>query len=475
MPHRNRVLVIDDKPEDGEAIVRRLWKSQIPSFFLHYDEEIIANLDQSKQFEGIRVIFQDIALVSPDFPGHDDYAAAAAGINRLLADTNGPWFMIAWSTWGADPDKGDEYAKNLFEYLREHLPEGKKPYHFAVIDKRPYATDGQHGVLKTESELSSQEKDQLLACVKESISLAKSLDSLNLWEANIRSSASRVINKLWGMVQTNTVEEMDRSLGGVLFQLAQAQEGKRLSTSEDLSFPLYQILSSLLYDQVGHMAVDEVLVDESVKQNIKPCLINTMLHWDGETKSIRRSPGCIYEWPYGTPVNLGGINVSRENIKEFVIDAFVADDQNKRREAESDNDLADDVSLVIMDVTPACDHANNKAFWRKFLVGLKVPDKSKKHFYTGGKKLAGDYLKETPIFIDEKSQYRFIFNSKLILPMADKGEYISVRSDEVEVAEEHTPDVDRLQLKGRIREQLLQEVLAWFGGMVTRPGIVSLR
>ena len=61
MPHRNRVIVVDDKTEDGDAIVKCLWKLQIPSFFLHYDEKLLVDLDESKKFVGIRFIFQDIA------------------------------------------------------------------------------------------------------------------------------------------------------------------------------------------------------------------------------------------------------------------------------------------------------------------------------------------------------------------------------------------------------------------------------
>ena len=63
MPHRNRVLVIDDKRNDGESIVRKLWNLQIPSFFLHYESSIIESLSPDKQFDGIRLIFQDIELM----------------------------------------------------------------------------------------------------------------------------------------------------------------------------------------------------------------------------------------------------------------------------------------------------------------------------------------------------------------------------------------------------------------------------
>jgi hypothetical protein len=474
MPHRNRVIVIDDKTEDGEAIVKSLWRLQIPSFFLHYDQVVIEELDANKKFEGIRYIFQDIALVSPDFPGTDDYSAAAAGIDRILGEENGPWLLIAWSTWGCDPDQGGKYAKELFEYLVKQLSSGKRPYQYVVIDKRPYSSDGQHAAVK--ASLDSCERDQLITSVKEAVMPVKSLEALGQWESDIRSSASKVLYNLWNMIEIGPLEQTEKALGGLLLQLAIAQEGIRLEKSDNLAAPLYQILSGLLYDKISHIKPDEIRVNEDVKQSIKANIINTMLHWEKVCDSTKYSPGYVYQWPKEEVVNLGCLCISKSNIKEFVLDAFVADNANKQKEARNDMNFMKNVELVLLDITPACDHANNKAFWRRFLVGVKVTEQARKHFYTGGSKLAGDYVKDTPQFIDNVSSWQLIFNSKLIVSLADKKEYISDRPVErVDSATEYVPDVTRLTSVGRVREQLLQEFIAWFGGMATRPGVVSLR
>lgn len=473
MPHRNRVVVIDDKAEDGEAIVKSLWRLQVPSFFFHYDDDFIGGLKAEKKFEGIRFIFQDIALLSPDFPGRDDYAAAAVGIDKVLSDQNGPWLLIAWSTWGNDPDKGDKYARELFDYLTEKLPAGKRPYQFVVIDKRRYSSDGEHAVVK--GELDEEEKKNLIESVAAAMRPVESLEALALWESNIKGSASKVVHGLWDMINNSNPDDIDEALGGLLLQLAVAQEGSRLNKNDDLSYPLYQILSGLLHDEVSNIIAGEIKIGESVKQNIDAGKINKMLHWEEGETTEKSSPGCVYDWPDHDIVNLGALRVSRENIKEFIIDAFVSDDQNKRKTALADEGLEDCVKLVLLDITPACDHANNKAFWRKFLVGVKA-DSDLKHFHTKGSKLAGDYLKDSPIFSSADKSWRFIFNSRLVVSLPDRNEYISERVDEnSRDRETYMPEVSKLVAIGRIRDQLLQEMMTWYGVMATRPGIVSLK
>lgn len=473
MPHRNRVLVIDDKRNDGESIVRKLWNLQIPSFFLHYESSIIESLSPDKQFDGIRLIFQDIELISSEgVPSEKNYSAAAFALNQVLSDSNGPWLMVAWSTWGEDPDEGDKYAKELYDHLVDRLPPGKRPYSFVVIDKTPYTTE-LHGEVKLDRYISPEDHDSLLGSVSQAVEELLAIESLSNWESNIRASASKVVSKLWQMIDIDTPEDRDNALSGILYQLARAQGGKRIKKEDDLSGPLYQILASLLYDNVSHMEAKTIIISEEAKQKPQASVINKMLHWEG-VKSVQEfSPGCVYEWPSGpSEISFGNIDVSSDNLKGFIIDAFVKNDLNKIREANSDDDFLSNVSLVIMDITPACDYAQDKAFWRRFIVGVKVGADSKKHFYTnGGKSLAGEHLKKTPDFRceDTDSNWHFIFNSSLIVSLNDKHEYSDAESEMP-----FTPDVRKLDLVGRIREQLLQEISTWFGSWASRPGIVYL-
>ena len=465
MPHRNRVLVIDDKIEDGEAIVRRLWKLQVPTYFLHYDPELIIELNHEKRFEGIRIIFQDIALVSPDFPGHDDYSAALSGINRILSDDNGPWLLVAWSTWADDPENGDKYAKELFEYLYARLDVGKKPYHYVVIDKQPYVVS-EHGELKAETDLSSTEKLGLEQSVTKALNETKTLDSLNLWETEVRCSASKIVNDLWRMVSGGNLEEKDSALGAILFQLAKAQVGSSLSKREDISTSLYQMLSSLLYDKTNRIKSNEIVLKEGVSVNLDKVYINTILHFDSDLNNLG-GPGSLYEWPEVDTDLFGNLSIPEGKKIEFICDAFNVQ-TDKRSSIEGNSEFLEKVKIIIMDITPACDHANNKAFWRRFIVGLKIDSEYKRTFCDRKGKYNGDFLKSTPDLAYENQNFIILFNSKLILSINE------IDSKERGNSSTIVDPVSNLEFIGRLREQIVQEMIHWSGSMASRPGIVAL-
>lgn len=504
MPHRNRVLIVDDKTGDGEAIVRSLWKLQIPSFFFHHDPQNLEELDEAKKLEGIRLVFQDIALVSSHTPGHSDYAAAATAIKKILSDDNGPWLMVAWSTWADEPDKGDQYAKGLFDYLCKSLPKGQRPYHFIVIDKNHYTVET-HGEV---DELDGEKKRALLEAVANAIEPTKSLQALNQWEADVRNSASYVYSTLWNMTQGNNATERDLSLAGLLFQLAKAQEGKILNTSSDISDALYEILSNILYDRVSHMRAREIVVGDKLAENVQKEVINTMLHW--EKDSSRRAPGAVYLWPGEKLIDLGDTQIKAKDLKEFIISAFVENNEKRRNAADKDRRLLDNVFFVIMDITPACDHANGKAIWRRFISGVFVSEYAESHFCKKGK-LAGEFLKATDQFFVDTNKFRealfdqtltnlkslsfmgnskgkallqatkqfsigvkgrFIFNSKLVFSL---NEWIpETVLEEATQADSKKLSLEALTSVGRLREQCLRDIIFWYGAMATRPGIVSV-
>jgi hypothetical protein len=427
-------------------------------------------LSQEKRFTGIRIIFQDIALVSHAHPGHLDYTAAATGINQLLHSDNGPWLLVAWSTWGADggDGAGERYARELFEHLQERLPQGIRPFKHVVLDKSPYTSNGMHSSVKTEDELNQDEKQRLLNSIQEVILSVSNLAVLSQWEHDVRASASKIVHDLWNTAESPNHGQADQLLGGLLYNLAKAEDGT-LREENDISHPLYQILSKLLYDKSNHLISSPVQVVNPQRQNIPKDQLNTMLHWDGSVGQT--SPGSIYKWPLDTQVDLGTLKVSNLNFKEFILDTFVKADNNKRKAASNDANFLVNATLVLIDITPACDHANSKAFWRRFLVGVKVMEVGLSHFVAGGK-LSGEHLKETPMFEVIGEKFKFIFNSKLVLSLSDANEYQSIRT--AEPVDPFLTDVSKLECVGRIRDELLKDIQSWYGRMATRPGIVSL-
>lgn len=476
MPHRSRVLVVDDKREDGEAVVRRLWDLQIPCYFLHYSDDNLINLVPDKAHKGIRFIFQDIALVTTSTPDNKDYSAALTGINKILAEQNGPWLLVAWSTWAEDPEEGTKYAQELFNYL-QRLPEGKKPYDFVVLDKTPFCANGLHSDVKTEHDFSAAEREALLSSVQEKIETASNLALLNQWEHHTHQAAANIVNDLWDIVNETEGEDKNQRLGAVLFGLAVAEGGSAVTTDK-VAEPLYQLLSKLHYDKSNQLRPPSVNVEATSRQSLPKEKLNTMLHWDAMCE--HNVPGSIFRWPFEQELDLGLLTITQANQKEFIKDAFLKDNPDKYLAFDKDQDVLQNTSLVLLDITPACDHAQKKAFWRRLLVGIKVFDESKTHFYVKNK-LPYDNLRETPVFVEGERNFRIIFNSKLVVSLTDHNEYQRVRPNpgaeqkddkEQEESKAYSPDLESLKSMGRIRDELLKEIQAWYGRMATRPGIV---
>lgn len=127
-------IVIDDKPEDGLAVARTLWSKGHPCLFFQYSPEALDREIEPQR--GIRVIFLDICLLAGSSPGTSDYDQAVLSIQMLLSPLNGPWLMATWSTWEG------EYAKKLYNHLRDNLPRSIQPFNFICLEKGKLTKEG---------------------------------------------------------------------------------------------------------------------------------------------------------------------------------------------------------------------------------------------------------------------------------------------------------------------------------------------
>lgn len=453
MPYSNRVLVIDDRSEDGEAVVRRLWQDQIANCFIKYDEHTIEGINNT--FHGIRVIFQDIKLIpGSGIPNHADYGAAAQLIESLLKDNNGPWLMVAWSTWAEDPDSGDKYAQELFDYLLERLPNGKKPHSYIILDKKPYTVDGNHDVVKSEggeNALTEEEKLTFLDEVKESYEKSLSINSISRWERDVGSCASTVVNELWNMTEGLT-DSRENELTGLLFKLAKAQDGR---IEGDLSLPLYEILASLLSDRLS--CIETIKIElEKFNYSGEASAVNTMLHWSNsvEMKNVS-SPGAVFLYP-DTIKDIDVISFDTDAKKKgFILEQYVPEDKQKIIKGEEE--FLTRYQLVMLDITPPCDHDLRKAYWRRYIIGIKVLKENALNLYKDDGKLSHDALYITPEFKLDDESFVLLFNSRLIHSFVDKDRMYK-----------------RFTCLGRLREQILHDIVNWYGRMATRPGVVTV-
>ena len=446
-----RIVVVDDNREHGEAIVRKLWQMGHASLFIEYDEERLINGEYGP-FDGVRVIFMDLELSGSGFIGNgaQAYADVRNVIEKILDAGNGPWTIVTWTSYAGHSDQ-------LWAYLQERLPVHLRPLSMQVMDKEKLLEHGRNIDLtnKLRTILSHQDAVKCLLS----------------WEAGVLSSANEVIA---GLVEVAATVDGDvgRNLGALLFELARAEAGKTIDQHTDRARPLYRVLTALLSDRLGSDRVNDknACSNEHVREAEGMNLpewkrrINTMINLEIYSKdaNVKTSPGVLTELPAAENVqNLEELD-SVKKVNKFIRRHFLCFQESvgkKEKEAASSQ-----CELLLMDITPPCDHAQKKSVWRRFVVVCRVPLEHIEHawavdFRTNEKQVGkpkGEYLRISPEFEDPGGAFVLMVNAnlQLTLPEEQLGNLGSARY--------------------RMRESMLADWMGWLGRHITRLGYVWL-
>ena len=444
-----RIVVVDDKVEHGEAIVKKLWLMGYAGLYVNYEQLVDGEYDS---FQGIRLIFMDLDLKGREWlgDGADACGDVEAVVRKILAKDNGPWALITW-TGHAD------HAEQLWNHLQERLPFELKPLSRRVMKKEDFLGKGKDNNLAEE--------------LKRVIAHHDAVKCLLNWESGVLDSANEVIAELVRVAATLDGSSTE-NLGALLYELAKAEAGKTIAQQTDLSQPLYRVLTSLLSDRLGSAASEDEqgCPDKYVKEKRGPDLtewkrrINTMINLDvySNDAGIKSSPGILTELPPAEEVQVLGDMESEKKAGKFIRRHFLCL-QNKVENPDK-KAISKQCRLFLMDVTPPCDHAQRKSVWRRFVVACRVPIEHIDHawavdFTTDENqvgKLKGDYLRASPEFMDDDGGFVLMVNANLQL---------SLPEDQLEKLG---------RAKYRVKEAMLADWMGWLGRHITRLGHVWL-
>ncbi len=446
-----RILIVDDKQEHGEAIVRKLWKMGHASLFVEYDQQRLMDGEYGP-FEGVRLIFMDLDLAGEGRIGDGSraYADVQAVVETILGQGNGPWALVTWT-------RHADHAEQLWDHLQDRLPEHLRPLSSHVMDKENLLADG--GAADLTDELGTiLAHEDAVKCL------------LN-WESGVLNSANEVIAELVKVAATLDGDSGE-NLGALLYELARAEVGKTIDQHADRSLPLYRVLTALLSDRLGSgvpegknaCSSDYVKELEDVGLTDWKRRINTMINLEicTEVGEIKTSPGVLTELPAREEVQvLGGLD-SDDKAGKFIRRHFLC--LQKSVKSPRKKAISSQCELLLMDVTPPCDHAQRKAVWRRFVVTCRVPIDHIEHVWAVDFKtdanqvgrLKGEYLKVSPEFMDDAGGFVLLVNANLQLTLP----------------EDHLEKLG--QPKYRVREAMLADWMGWLGRHATRLGHVWL-
>lgn len=445
--NRTRVLVVDDKEEEGLHIALALHREGFSPWFVKYDQAHLQNKVYGSH-SGVWCVVMDIDLLGGGLTGSEStlaFGTVESAILALLEENNGPFVLVTWS-------RHDESAAGLFEHLKERLPERMRPFKLLQLDKESFLS----------------ESSDLCVDLRRGLGEIPALSCLMNWENAARSSACEVSQTLFEAAKGIGSGDTGNNLRHVLCSLARAHAGKTLRQENVLS-SLYSVLAPLLADRIQTSCPPESgLLEESPQDRPTDIdgnwwrQVNAMLHLDFPPNYCS-GPGTAYEFPLpesDLPVPL----CPPDKREEFIRKHFPWEKGSGLSYKRGINTLnINDCKLVIVDVTPPCDYAQEKSGWRKFVVGVKVnlniPPGQESETLLEQKN--AEYLKISPEFDPRQPSFlpfSLALNARLVTAIPDNVEFLRKLG---------TPMF-------RIRSQLLMDISSWLSRHASRPGHVFL-
>lgn len=368
LPENGRVIVIDDKYEEVESLLKVLSKNRVPVMYF------TGNLEElpEQPFPDVRMIFLDIELGTEGQPEKTKLSTTAGVVQKIIGDKGNPYLIIAWT-------KYDKLLNGIRELLKDN-----PPLLMLNLEKSKCRDEkGKYEIGKIEEKL------------KEELRRVGIFHLFIIWENLVHNSAGRIVNDFSFFYPRD--DNWNRNMCGVFHKLAEAYAGKQLQSGELIKNALLTFnetfLDTLENEIRNYTDIDEILFpdNEGTIANDILAEVNSrlLLIFDPPNKPV---PGNIY-------------HIDRENLKVKLDELF------KGNIPQKDN-LINAVKYVFLEVSPSCDYAQNKWKLHRVLPGVICPidhqNKIKK----------ADYIYTSPLLKIDNGIYKFVFDLRYLTSLS---------------------------------------------------------
>jgi len=459
-------VVIDNEIEDIIGVTTALAELGISTLPVHYQEPTAAlALCKKMSTASPRVIITDIQLRDGGAaPTTSDLSAVAACLGNIVSSTKGPYVVLAWTS---KPEALDELKVRVTEYFEKIGI--RLPMYFDRICKNECSIG--------EKEYSAAE---ILKQFQVHLAGQASVRALMHWECSVLQAAIESVNTLAGL-DTDTLPQNLKSL-------AVSVAGSNLKGFEATA--INEAFSYVLKDKLGLLSLTEYTreVWDNVFSNTEGEVpetskhqLNTILHVETSPQDIIICPGDV--WVSGKPkllfqqVDVGkeAHNQSERMKDEFLtltqkghdLDSQTRTETNPKAKAKLQSSYQESCAtplrnakqacqIAMIEISPACDFANQKKPLKTIALGVLIPVDSITNEV---------HLKQSDSTIVVKivldgTNYQLGFSSKYITALSEK----LILSDQL-----------KLTKKLRIRESLLQSWIHRFSAYNSRIGTISFQ
>ena len=464
-PRNGSIVIVDDKPEEVEGLIRVLASKSIPT--MYFNEEI----DKIPSINGVRIIFLDLDLKIgvQDNPERTIISNAFAVLNKLILSNNGGYILVLWST--LIENHGEAVKAAIIKAKEDGVTVLKEyPIDIILLDKTEVSTKNgkilDFNIKALEGKINSMVPDNNI------------LNLINHWENSVSDASKKVMSNFDSIAKLDTEKKELLSLfADSIYQTS------NLNTDNILN-PALSPLSALLLDQLSSYQDISKLPEISrelithlttIGTNKKKILavkqvadINTFYHVDSLNEE-HFAPGSVYNYDkYMDSYSCSSDKCNREwakNLKEpmmadlkIKVDKYIKSEQpceqynvKDTERKEKQEEIKSDVIPIFLEFTPDCDYVQGRRKKLRLIFGLMFPiddgidiDTNKKDFYI-----------KLPLINYKDKQYNVLLNL-LTVTGINQTNFSDVKSI------------------FRFRKELLVDIQQKIASHISRPGFFNM-
>lgn len=470
-----RAVAIDDEPSHLLGITTGLSASGIPCMGYWYDRDTheLRPVPDPNRLPFLRLVFMDLNLAEL---GANPEAANLCGtvmevLKQIISEKGGPYLLVFWTQVVG---KADAVKTMLYERLDGiRLP-------LAVVElakgpflvKKPKDPDFQTALREFYSELHNN-IDELQKAVTDAVGREPQLSALSSWESRASDAAARAVNEIYACA-IDDVEDPTKAaeaIQKVLAKIAVASSGEKQAI-EAPARALDAGMVDILTDQFGVSVEDSAyqkVIEKAIGDTVKVPVVfqnnvqmfadlNTFFHVDTEVSSAKAGDrGVVIS---AKPFNKNDLGFRPPELltSEFLLPAEVFPPERRLEIATLLDVFKKSAEFVLVEAGADCDHAQDTARTRRYLVGLEVPATSLElaQFHEN-KKLRNESL-------------------QLLGPWNIRNEilYLLVSCARFWTWQEIKPHAQG-KVKYRLRASIVNKLLNHYSVWSSRPGIIEFR
>ncbi|MFT6324818.1 MAG: hypothetical protein ACJAWO_002386 [Halieaceae bacterium] len=453
-----KVVAIDNDQKELDLAIQGLAKANIPLLPIHYDS--IEGIDNviKKPLDGVRIVFCDINLT--DSSGSLNAAQVSGAIsgvlNKLISKNNGPYVLIFWS-------KHVNLVEGIKDIFIERYPDTPSPSIIEMMEKNILPSDT-HG-----DESQSANVLHFVEALQVILDNSPVTEILFRWESLCMKSSSETINKLYDVTCSNIswgeLGKTEELVGSTLKKIAEGVMGIK-NLPDRSANALKEGLTPLLHDNLMNLedpkfeksahAIIKKIIDEKIDAPVDNIALNTFYHVDNQHVS-NTERGSFIKVDISPDSNFRSFFKHEWNniFPDFYNGKFYSEYKvcckNNGEKKISSNEVRDNSIVGVVEISPACDHAQNKNRNHRYLLMVLIPQKYEHVISREGNHLGVHTL---PSIIVDKMNFSPRVNFRYVIGLDPQQNIL-------------------LESMFRLREQIMNEINFKFAQHASRPGIVS--